>query len=124
PEGAVMSESYRRLSEDLPLPVRGASRFAADPRKVKAWVAALSRANPEATEQELARAIEGLAGQRLDGGTRFAALEELRGAVLEVVTLLERQFAASPLPLPPDKARAAAAAEAFHLGMGHGYRLA
>ncbi|HLS84496.1 MAG TPA: hypothetical protein VK016_07540 [Arenimonas sp.] len=119
-----MSESYRRLSQDLPPPVGGAPRFSAEPRKVKAWVAALPRANPDATEQELSRALDGLAGQRLDGGTRFGALEELRGAVLEVVTLLERQFASSPLPLPPDKARAAIAAEAFHLGMGHGYRLA
>ena len=118
-----MSESYRRLSQDLPAPA-GAPRFAAEAKKVKAWVAALPRANPQAAEQELARALDGLAAQRLEGGTRFAALEELRAAVMESAALLERQFAGLPMPLPPDKARAARVAEGFHLALGHGYRLA
>lgn len=119
-----MSDAFRRLSQDLPPPSGSAPRFAAEARKVKAWVAALPRANAQAAEQELARALEGLAAQKLEGGTRLAALEELRGAVLETVALLERQFASNPLPLPPDKARAAAVAEAFHLALAHGYRLA
>ncbi|MFY2764544.1 hypothetical protein [Arenimonas sp. MALMAid1274] len=119
-----MSESYRRLSQDLPPTHGGATGFAAEPRKVKAWVAALPRANAEAAEQELARALEALSSQKLDGGQRLAALEELRAAVVESITLLERQFASNPLPLPADKARAAASAEKFHLALGHGYRAA
>lgn len=118
-----MSESFRRLGQDLPVPAT-AARFAADAKKVKAWVAALPRANPQAAEQELAKALDGLAAQRLEGVTRFAALEELRPAVLESVALLERQFAGQALPLPADKARAARVAEGFHLALGQGYRLA
>jgi hypothetical protein len=118
-----MSESYRRLREDLPVPaVAGA--FSADARKVKAWIAALPRANAHAAEQELMRALELLLAQKLEGGTRLAALEELRAAVLESIGLLEGQFAGNPLPLPPDKARAASAAEHFHLLLAHGYRKA
>lgn len=119
-----MSESYRRLCDDLPPTHGGAVGFAAEPRKVKAWVAALPRANAQAAEQELARALESLSTQKLDGGQRLAALEELRAAVIESIALLERQFSTNPLPLPPDKARAAAVAERFHLSLGHGYRAA
>ncbi|GAB2657333.1 hypothetical protein [Arenimonas aestuarii] len=119
-----MSESYRRLCQDLPPPVGGAVRFPADPKKVKAWVAGLPRANPQAAEQEIARALEGLAGQRLDGGQRFAALEELRPTALEAIVLLESGFSSSSLPLPPDKARAAASAGKFHLDLALGYRQA
>ena len=119
-----MSESYRRLCQDLPPPVGGAVRFPADPKKVKAWVAGLPRANPQAAEQEIARALEGLSGQRLEGGQRFAALEELRGTALEAIVLLEGGFSGSSLPLPQDKARAAAAAGKFHLDLALGYRQA
>ena len=119
-----MSDSYRRLCDDLPRGSGAPGNFAAEPRKVKAWVAALPRANAQATEQELARALDGLLAQRLDGSQRLGALEELRAAVLEAVALLERQFSANPLPLPPDKARAAAVAETFHLLLAHGYRKA
>lgn len=118
-----MSESYRRLREDLPTPATGGT-FAAEPKKVKAWVAALPRANTQATELALGQALEQLLAQRLDGGQRLAALEELRAAVLESVGLLENQFGGSPLPLPPDKARAADTAERFHLMLAHGYRKA
>jgi hypothetical protein len=119
-----MSDSYRRLCDDLPRGSGAPGNFVAEPRKVKAWVAALPRANAQATEQELARALDALLAQRLDGAQRLGALEELRAAVLEAVALLERQFTSNPLPLPPDKARAAAVAETFHLLLAHGYRKA
>jgi hypothetical protein len=118
-----MSESYRRLREDLPVP-SAAGGFVADIRKVKAWIAALPRANAAATEAELTRALQALLAQKLDSGQRLAALEEMRPVVLEAATLLERQYHANPLPLPPDKARAAITAELFHLLLGHGYRRA
>jgi hypothetical protein len=119
-----MSESYKRLGEDLPKPDGTATAFAAEPKKVKAWVAALPRANAQATELELTRALESLLAQKLDGAQRLGALEELRGAVIESISLLESQFASNPLPLPPDKARAASVAENFHLMLGHDYRRA
>ncbi|GAB2505544.1 hypothetical protein [Arenimonas alkanexedens] len=118
-----MSDSYQRLCEDLPAATGGAG-FAPEPRKVKAWVAALPRANALATEQELSRALTSLASQRLDSGARLGALEELRGVALESISLLERQFNASPLPLPADAARAAAVAESFHVLLAQGYRRA
>ena len=40
-----MSESYRRLCQDLPPPVGGAVRVPADPKKVKAWVAGTGRSH-------------------------------------------------------------------------------
>lgn len=119
-----MSESYKRLGENLPPLQGGAATFAAEPRKVKAWVAALPRANAQAAEQELVRAMNALLGQKLAGTQRLGALEELRAAVVESINLLERQFSANPLPLPPDKARAAAVAESFHLMLANGYRRA
>lgn len=119
-----MSDSYRRLCQDLPPATGGAAPFPADPKKVKAWVAALPRANPQAAEQEISRALAGLLGQKLEGGQRLAALEELRDATLEAITLLERQFSGSPLPLPPDKARAATVAETLHMHLAVGYRQA
>jgi hypothetical protein len=119
-----MSDSYQRLCADLPTRQGGAAAFAAEPRKVKAWVAALPRANAQATEQELVRALESLLVQKLAGAQRLGALEELRAAVIESVNLLERQFSTNPLPLPPEKARAAALAERFHLMLAQGYRLA
>ena len=119
-----MSDSYKRLGEDLPTRADGAGAFVADARKVKAWVAALPRANAAASEQELARALDSVVAQTLPGAQRLGALEELRAAVIESVNLLERQFSSNPLPLPPDKARAAAVAESFHLTLGQGYRRA
>lgn len=120
-----MSHSYRLLREGMPEPKGlGAGRFVAEPRKVKAWVQALPRANAQATVHELAQALDSLATQKLDGSTRMAVMEELRSAVFESIGLLQQQYAGSPLPLPPPKAQAAYQAEAFHLAMAHGYRRA
>lgn len=120
-----MSEAYRRLREDLPEPGQdGSGRFQSDPRKVKAWVEALPRANALATQQELDHALSSLATQKLDGSQRLNVMEELRGAVLESITLLEPQYSGSPLPLPAAKAQLAQRAELFHLWLAHGYRKA
>lgn len=120
-----MSQSYRLLREGMPEPKGlGAGRFVAEPRKVRAWVQALPRANAQATQHELSQALDSLAAQRLDGTTRLAVMEELRAAVLESIGLLQQLYAGSPLPLPPPKAQAAYQAEAFHLTMAHGYRRA
>ncbi|HMB56884.1 MAG TPA: hypothetical protein VKM35_06710 [Arenimonas sp.] len=120
-----MSQAYRLLREGMPDPQgRGAGQFHADARKVRSWVAALPRANAQAAQQELQQALENLAAQRLDGGQRLAAMEELRSAVFESIGLLQQQYAGSPLPLPPAKAQAAYQAEAFHLALAHGYRKA
>ena len=77
-----MSQGYRLLSEGIPGSLGlSASSFPADARRTRAWIAALPRANALATQQSLAQALDSLAGQRLDGATRLAVLEELRVAI-------------------------------------------
>jgi hypothetical protein len=120
-----MSQGYRLLSEGIPgaLGLSTAS-FPADARRTRAWIAALPRANAGATQQSLAQALDSLAGQRLDGGTRLAVLEELRIAVGESLGLLKREYAGSALPLAPAKAAAARQVEEFHTALAHAYRRA
>lgn len=117
-----MSTAYQLLRADLPEGNSRHGQFQTDPKKVKAWVEALPRANAAGTQQQLRQALESLAAQALSGGQRLAVLEELRPAVLEQATLLEGSYATSPLPLMPEHARAAEAAESFQLLLAHGYR--
>ena len=120
-----MSQAYRLLREGMPEPRGGGDgRFHADAKKVRTWIAALPRANAQATQQELAQALESLAGQKLDSSQRLGAMEELRDVVVESIGLLQQQYAGSPLPLPPQKAQAAFQAEAFHRALADGYRRA
>ena len=120
-----MTDAYRRLREGMPEPgMNTTGRFHAEPKKVKAWVAALPRANALATQQELDTALASLSSQRLEGGQRLSVMDELRGVVVESIALLEQQFAGSSLPLPPAKAQQAQHAEMFHLWLAHGYRKA
>ena len=120
-----MTDAYRRLREGMPEPgMNTTGRFHADPKKVKAWVAALPRANAMATQQELDTALASLSSQKLEGGQRLSVMEELRSVVAESIALLEQQFAGSSLPLPAAKAQQAQHAEMFHLLLAHGYRKA
>jgi cyclic-di-GMP-binding protein len=120
-----MSQVYRRLREGLPEPaVNSAGRFHADAKKVRAWVAALPRANATATQSELDMALASLAGQKLEGSQRMLVLDELRPVVMESIKLLRQQYVGHPLPLPPAKAQLAQHAEMFHSWLGHGYRKA
>lgn len=120
-----MSAAYRLLREDLPdfqESVQG--QFQTDPKKIRAWIEALPRANAAATQKQLRQALESIAAQKLSGGIRLAALEELRAAVMEQCRLLEGSYATSPLPLPQTLAQSANAAEVFHLLLAHSYRQA
>lgn len=120
-----MTDAYCRLREGLPeLGTNTTGRFHADPKKVKAWVAALPRANSSATQQELDTALASLSSQSLEGAVRLSVMEELRAVVVETIALLEQQFSASSLPLPPAKTQQAQHAEMFHLWLAHGYRKA
>jgi cyclic-di-GMP-binding protein len=120
-----MSQVYRRLREGLPEPgVNSAGRFHADVKKVRAWVAALPRANATATQSELDTALASLAGQKLEGSQRLLVLDEIRPVVIESIKLLQQQYAGHPLPLPAVKAQQAQHAEMFHIWLAHGYRKA
>jgi hypothetical protein len=122
-----MTDAYRLLREDNAEPKAAESqsgRFHTDPKKVKAWIAALPRANAQATQKELELALENLNGQKLEGVQRLALLEEMRSAVMESIGLLQQQYAGSALPLPAVKSQAAHRAEGFHVLLGNGYRKA
>jgi hypothetical protein len=122
-----MTDAYRLLCQDDAAPRAAESqsgRFQTDPRKVKAWVAALPRANAQATQSELGMALENLNAQKLEGTQRLAVLEEMRSAAMESIGLLQQQYAGSALPLPAAKSMAAHRAEAFHVWLACGYRKA
>jgi hypothetical protein len=120
-----MNKEYQRLRESIPEPrVRTDRNFHADAKKVKEWVTALPRANGQATQQELERALSSLARQSLSGNTRLGVLEELRTTVVESIDLLQQSYAGSALPLTAAKSQAAQAAEDFHLLLAQGYRKA
>jgi hypothetical protein len=125
--GDNMIDAYRLLRENSAEPRAGESpsgRFHTDPRKVKTWIAALPRANAQATQKELEMALQNLNGQKIEGLQRLAVLEEMRPAIMESVGLLQQQYAGSPLPLPAVKSQAAHRAEGFHVLLGNGYRKA
>ncbi len=122
-----MTDAYRLLCQDNLEPDAREShvgRFHTDARKVKAWIAALPRANALATQKELELALGNLNAQKLEGTQRLAVLEEMRSAIMESVGLLQQQYAGSALPLPPAKSQAAQRAEAFHVLLARGYRKA
>ena len=120
-----MGKSYRLLSEGIPPPRGlGSASFTPDPRKARAWVAALPRANALATQQSLGQALDSLAGQRLDGAQRLGVLEELRPAIGESIGLLKAEFSGSPLPLDSARAAAAQQVELFHCALAQAYRKA
>ena len=78
-----MSHSYRLLREGMPEPKGlGAGRFVAEPRKVKAWVQALPRANAQATVHELAQALDNFAGWV---ATQKTILEEDRNRLAAIL---------------------------------------
>lgn len=120
-----MSDAYQRLRDDLPARrAPDASSFATDPRRVKAWVDALPRANQQATLRQLADALESMKSLALDGPQRLLALETLRPSILEGIALLDKSLQGSAFPLPPVKAQVAEQIQAFHRQLATAYRLA
>ncbi len=120
-----MTQEYRRLGEGLPPRRTPDSRsFATDPKRVKAWVSALPRANQAVAHHQLIEALQNMREVKLDGGQRLAALEVIRPAVLEAIDLLDSQAQGGTLPLPPAKARTVAELRVFEDELAFGYRLA
>jgi len=120
-----MSQEYRRLGELLPPRRTPDSRsFATDPKRVKAWVSALPRANQAVAHHQILKALQDLRELKLEGGQRLAALEVMRPAVIEAIDLLHSQAQGGTLPLPPAKARAVAELRSFEEELAFGYRLA
>lgn len=120
-----MNEAYQRLRNDLPTRrAPDASAFPADPKRLKAWVDALPRANQLATLRQLGEALESLKGLRLEGVQRLLVVETLRSSVLEGLVLLDKQLQGSTFPLSPAKANIAEQMQSFERELGIAYRLA
>ncbi len=120
-----MSAEYSKLIDGLPARrAPDGMSFTTDPKRVRAWVAALPRANQAVSHRQLLEALAGHAQLRLDGAQRLAALEALRPAVLEAIGLLEQHSQGGTLPLPPPKARAFEELVEFERSLALGYVLA
>lgn len=120
-----MNEAYQRLREDLPARrPADAGAFPTDPKRVKAWVDALPRANQLATLRQLAEALESLRGLKLDGVQRLLALETLRPSMLEGMALLDKQLQGSSFPLTPARAQTAEQLQSLERELALAYRLA
>lgn len=120
-----MSDSYRRLSDALPARrPPGPGSFPSDPKRVKAWLDALPRANQAATFKLLGEALTALAETQLEGAQRLGVLEVLRPLMVEACTALGQQAQGGTIPLPPAKARAFEQLVQFEQALAKGYRLA
>lgn len=119
-----MNEAYQRLRDDLPARhAPDAAAFPTDPRRVKAWVDALPRANQQATLRQLSEALGSLKGLRLDGQQRLLAMETLRPSILDGVALLDKLLHGCTFPLPPGKAQVAEQIQSFQRELAIAYRL-
>lgn len=120
-----MNPAFRRLCADLPprrIPEHGA--FPNDPKRVKAWIEALPRANQAATLRALLESMEALAGQRLDRGRRLPLLELVRPVVMEGIGWLYKQLVNTTFPLPESRRVQADQIGALHRGLMLNYRIA
>jgi len=120
-----MTDAYRRLSQTLPARrPPGPGSFPTDPRKAKAWVDGLPRANQVATFRHLGEALGALSTTSLEGAQRLAVMEVLRGPVMEACTVLTQQVQGGSIPLPPAKARAFEQLVEFESALAMAYRIA
>jgi cyclic-di-GMP-binding protein len=120
-----MNEAYQRLRDDLPARrAPDAAAFPTDPRRLRAWVDALPRANQQATLRQLIEALAALSGLKLDGPQRLLAMEVLRPSVLEGVVALDKLLQGSSFPLPAAKVQVADLIQTFQRELAFAYRLA
>lgn len=118
-----MSDLHRRLLRDLP--ERRAPeivRFATEPRALRSWVATLPLANFSASARMLVDGLRALNGTRLAAPERLEAMEILRGPVVELATLVDKQIIGSSFPLPPQRVELGVLALAFQHELALGYQ--
>lgn len=120
-----MINPYRTLSSQLPERLPAArDALPADPKKLRAWVDGLPRANQQAYLQELTRALDDFRARRLEGFARLEALEVLRPMLLEATTLLTSRLQGSSFPLTGAKAETATQLLALQRDLALAYRMA
>ena len=120
-----MLTPYRALSEYLPernpaltgnLPV--------EPKRLKAWIETLPRANQDSLLQSLAEAVQQIRNRRMEGFARFEALEMLRPVLLETLALVSGRLQGSTFPLSGQKAMLAEQIMTLQRDLAHAYRMA
>ena len=120
-----MSDVFRRLGDDIPMPeATGDAGFPRDPKKARAWVSALPRANIAQTQAPLAEALAAAGRPGIEGATRLGVVEALRGPVHDLMLHLERQLAGSAFPLTPEREALARQALDLQCALAHAYRRA
>ncbi len=120
-----MINPYRSLGANLPERLPGArDALPADPRGLRAWVERLPRANQQAYQKELMRALHDFRGRQLDGFSRLEAMEVLRPMLLEAITLLTSRLQGSSFPLTEGKADTGRQLLMLQSELALGYRMA
>lgn len=97
--------------------------FNTDPRAVRAWVAALPLANFSATARMLVDALRALNGLRIAPAERFEVLEILRGPVVQLAALVDKQILGASFPLPAQRAELGVVSQEFQNQLALGYRM-
>lgn len=120
-----MITPYRALSEYLPErnPAQ-TGNLSAEPKRLKAWIETLPRANQDSLLQSLADAVQQIRNRRMEGFARFEALEVLRPVLLETLTLVSGRLQGSTFPLSGQKAMLAEQIMRMQRDLAHAYRMA
>lgn len=119
-----MINPYRTLNGHLPeRQSAGRDALPADPKRLRAWVEELPRANQQAYLSELMRALDDFRTQRLEGFARLDVLEVLRPMLLEATTFLNSRLQGSSFPLAGAKAQTATQLLALQRELALGYRM-
>jgi len=116
---------YRALSENLPTPnPKEAGDLPVEPKRLKGWIEALPHANQDLLMQHLGDALHQILNRRMDGFTRFEALEQLRPVVLDNLALVGGRLSGSTFPLAGPKAALAENILKMQRDLAHAYRMA
>lgn len=120
-----MITPFRALSEYLPERSSAlAGNLPVEPKRLKAWIEALPRANQDSLLQHLADAIQQIRNRKMEGFARFEALEILRPVLLESLVLVSGRLQGSTFPLSGQKAALADQILQMQRDMAYSYRLA
>lgn len=120
-----MNSAYSSLRDLLPeRRAAGTTGFPVEPRRVKAWVDALPRANQAGTLRLLVEALDALRDMSLDGVQRLTTLEALRPSLLDAIAQLEGQLQGTSFPLPPAKEKVAEQILSLQHDLALGYSMA
>ncbi|MFP5440197.1 MAG: hypothetical protein ACLGHJ_01785 [Gammaproteobacteria bacterium] len=94
-----------------------------NPKKMQEWVDALPMANVGESSRLLYQLVQELNRLRTDARTRFALLEALRPALVNVERQLGKHYLGQSVVLPEKQRKIASLAQALQVHLGVGYKL-